>query len=483
MKKTNRNSWIPLLMGLSQVLLTGFVIYWIIGQYGAERENLQKKLFYDFMEAQNEAMDSTLYGYLHPILQDSLFSEDSSYHRGWRRDSTSSIEKVHLSARYSTEEPVDGKFFQVGFGDSDSKPDQEVLLKGVKMIIEMSNDTMNLAGVEGGHFFPEVDSLLLLNLVSGRVNAIEHNDFNLVWYQDSLFNPQQNSNKRIRFQSTLSRPAMIYEVANFEPLILRKISPQILFALLLIILIASAFLLTYRNLRKQVFMNTLRNEFISNVSHELKTPVSTVKVALESLQSYDLKKDAAVSDEYLKMASLEMDRLDLLIQKILDQSLLESQLVVINPQDSDLLVLTKGVIQSQQPRILEMNGSLELITEVEEAKVFMDALYIQGVLINLLDNGIKYGGDPPKIEVGIRKENGRVFLSVKDNGRGIKREYQEKVFERFFRVPTGDTHNVKGYGLGLSFASQVMQQHGGSIKLENSSSSGSLFTICFNEKK
>ncbi len=479
-------------MGLSQILLTGFVVYWLIGQYKSEKENLHQQLNYEFLEAQNQAMDSTLYVFLRPLLKDSLNFKDSLSASEWVSSTTDSIDTVYLGAKYTTDGPASGHIIQIGISDTgylpvtgkasyqiSTIPHQDALLHGVKMIFQMSADSTGVGGVEGQSPFPEVDSVLLLSLASKRLLDMNHSDFKIFWYQDSLNFNSPEYKKRIRFQSDLSRPKMIYEVANFEPFLLREMIPQILFALFLLLLTASAFILTFKSLRRQVLLNTLRNEFISNVSHELKTPVSTVKVALESLQNYDLKKDAAVSDEYLKIASLEMDRLDFLIQKILNQSLLESQKVVINQESSDLVNLTKNVIQSVKPRIQELNGSIELIGEVDELLVSMDDLYIQGVLINLLDNAIKYGGDPPIIQVNIRKKNGGTFLSVLDNGEGISKEYHEKVFERFFRVPTGDRHNVKGYGLGLSFAAQVMQQHGGSIKVENGSSGGCLFTIFF----
>lgn len=447
-------------MGLSQVLLTGFVVYWLMGQYKNEKNNLQQQVFYEFMEAQNQAMDSTLYGYLHPLIMDSLYLEDSFPIREHIQVSIGSL------AREST--------FHIT-----TIPNQDVLLKGVKMIIQISTDSLNSNGTGSHSPFPEVDSGMFLSFFSKRLSDSDHPDFEILWYRDSLFNPHENPHKRIRFQSTLSKPAMVYEVANFEPYLLREIIPQILFALFLLLLTASSFILTYKSLKRQVMMNTLRNEFISNVSHELKTPVSTVKVALESLMNYDLKKDAAVSDEYLKMASLEMDRLDLLIQKILDQSILENQQVIVNMQKSDLVKLTQNVIRSIMPRVQEMKGSIQLNTEIEETTVLMDDTYIQGVLMNLLDNGLKYGGNPPVLDVNIRMKDGIVTLSVKDNGQGINREYHKKVFERFFRVPSGNKHNVKGYGLGLSFAFQVMEQHGGAIEVNDSSSGGCIFTITF----
>jgi len=179
------------------------------------------------------------------------------------------------------------------------------------------------------------------------------------------------------------------------------------------------------------------------------------------------------------MAALEMDRLDQLIEKILNQSLLESNRVIMHKQKGDLVQLAQSAISSIRPRIDSLNGKVSLNSGPGEADILMDELYIRGVILTLLDNAVKYGGDPSEIEVNISSGNGSVCLSVLDNGGGIEKKYHNKIFERFFRVPSHDRHNVKGYGLGLSFAEQVMQQHGGSIKVENSSSGGCLFTLSF----
>lgn len=479
-------------MSLSQVLLTGFVVYWLIGQYKGEKENLYKELHYEFLEAQNQAMDSSLHVILGPLINDNLFADDKLATHGWVSSSSAIFDTVHHSSKYTPDGLVGEKLIQFDIRDNRQFPDsimasyqitaiphQDIVLRGVKMIIQMSEDSTGENSTGGFSHFPEIDSGLLLGLASDRLKKLDHSDFNILWYQDSFRFHSNDSGKRIRFHSALSKPAMIYEITNFEPFLYKLIIPQILFGLLLLLLTGSAFIFTYRSLRKQLLLNTLRNEFISNVSHELKTPVSTVKVALESLQNYDQKKDPKVTEEYLRMASLEMDRLDLLIQKILTQSLLESNKLLIHKQNNDLVKLSKNVLQSLMPRINDLNGTIKLNTDIDELTINTDELYIQGVLINLLDNAIKYGGNPPEIDIDISMEKGRCRLSVSDNGQGIPKEYHKKIFDRFFRVPTGDRHNVKGYGLGLSFASEVMQQHDGSIEIENNPSGGCIFTVIF----
>ncbi len=494
MKKPHKHKFIPLLMGLSQLLLTGFVIYWLVGQFKSERESLYKELHYEFLQAQDQAIDSSLHVLLKPLLNDTLGRNDSLSHSAWISSNTV-FDSLHVSSKYTPGRLVGDKIIQFDLKGEDNSvyskstsykitttPHEDVVLRGVKMIIEMSEDSVVDGKLNRFSSLPEIDSLVLGKLTSDRLNKLNHSDFKIIWYKDSSDFTPSESDKRIRFFSGMSNPPMIFEVTNFEPFLLKVIIPQILFGLLLLILTGSAFIFTYRSLRKQVLLNTLRNEFISNVSHELKTPVSTVKVALESLQNYDQKKDARVTEEYLRMASLEMDRLDLLIQKILNQSLLESKKLVILKENNDLLKLSQNIMMAQLPGLDKLNGKIRLITGLNEAITPIDELYVQGVLINLLDNAIKYGGNPPEIEINISMEKGFCKLSVKDNGEGIPKEYHQKVFERFFRVPTGDKHNVKGYGLGLSFASEVMKQHDGSIELSNNPDGGCIFTLIFPDK-
>ena len=360
-----------------------------------------------------------------------------------------------------------------------SFPHKDAVLRGARLIIKMSEDSINSEGNKFSSF--EMDTAVFLNIASSRLRDAEHSNFGIVWYEDSLNNEVDKSGNRIVFRTGYSNRNMVYEITNYQPYLFKRIIPQLLFGILLLLLTAFAFVFTYRSLKRQMLLNSLRNEFISNVSHELKTPVSTVKVALEALQNYDQKKDRNISEEYLKMASLEMDRLDLLIQKILNQSLLESRQMMIKKENQDLIRIIKTVIESFKPRINRQNGIIIFNPDVEEANILFDPLYIQGVLINLLDNGLKYGGDPPTITVSYRENHKMVFVDIADNGVGVPKEYQDKIFERFFRIPTDNRHNVKGYGLGLSFAREVMDQHQGWIKIRNNPDGGSIFTLGFNK--
>ena len=476
-------------MGFSQVLLTAFVVYWLTGQYNSEKAALEKEMNFEFVLAHDQAMDSTIQILLKPLLKDSLGLKDSikgvslvshslkkdSYKLGPGDIDTANGKEsvIKLDIRDSVgDSPYASASYHIT-----AVPNQEIVMRGVKMIIEMTTDS---AGDKKNRFSTiEVDSAVFLDIALERLKGNEHRNFGLLWYKDSLGSDSLSKKNRMIIHSGLSDEGMVYEITNYKPYLFKKIIPQILFGLLLLLLTGSAFIFTYRSLRKQMMLNKLRNEFISNISHELKTPVSTVKVALESLQTYGVKNDGKLRDDYLSMAAVEMDRLDLLIQKILNQSLLENKQMMLNRERYDLAYFIKELIAAMKPKIEEKGGEILFSPYLDEAWLELDELYIQGVLINLLDNAIKYGGSPPVVEISLRGDKKNIYVDIKDNGTGIPDEYHEKVFERFFRVPSMDKHNVKGYGLGLSFASEVMKQHNGSISLSNNPEGGSTFTLIF----
>jgi signal transduction histidine kinase len=259
--------------------------------------------------------------------------------------------------------------------------------------------------------------------------------------------------------------------------------PQFLFALILLGISASALLIAYRSLKKQLALNRMRDDFISNISHELQTPVSTVKIALEAISTYDLKKDPKVTGEYLEMASREVDRLGGLVGKVLNHALLEDQSDWLQKEACDLYEMVQKIIKTMEIAIREKGAEISLSPVAGPFMVLADPVYMEGVIINLIDNSLKYAGTNPEIEIILASGSSGVTLSVRDNGPGIPREFKDRVFEKFFRITTGNRHDVKGYGLGLNFASQVMEHHHGSISQHNLPGGGCEFILQFSAEE
>jgi two-component system phosphate regulon sensor histidine kinase PhoR len=266
-------------------------------------------------------------------------------------------------------------------------------------------------------------------------------------------------------------------ITAYRNYLLKGLWPQAAFVLVLLSIILLAFCVTYRSLFRQIQLGIMKDDFVSNISHELKTPIATVKVALEAIQHFDAAGQKELTAEYMEMASLEMERLELLVNRSLHTSLIESGKLSMQPELCDLKIIVEEVLLAYQVKFIAYNAEVQLETKGAHFKTMADKLHFQGVLVNLLDNSLKYGTGNIHIHILLEQKGDKLTLSVTDNGPGIPEDYRNKVFEKFFRVPASNQHNVKGYGLGLSYAAQVMQQHKGSIAVTNVPEGGCRFTV------
>ena len=264
--------------------------------------------------------------------------------------------------------------------------------------------------------------------------------------------------------------------------ILRKIALQILFSLVLIMVTVLSFFLLYRNWQQQKRLTLLKNDFISNITHELKTPIATVSVAVEAMRNFNALDNPTRTREYLDISAGELQRLSLMVDKVLKLSLFEKQEIELKKERFNLRELVEEVAASMRLQFEKYQAKLHFEPEGPEPEgsdftLHADKLHISSVVYNLLDNALKYSKGQPFVRVGLRSETDKLVLSVADNGIGIPSAYREKIFEKFFRVPTGDRHNVKGYGLGLSYVAYVLQRQGGEISVESEPGTGSRFTV------
>jgi len=259
--------------------------------------------------------------------------------------------------------------------------------------------------------------------------------------------------------------------------IISEIAPQILFSAFITIVITGAFFLMFRNLRAQQRLMELKNDFISNVTHELKTPIATVSVALEALKNFKAMDDSKLTEEYLEIAQRELDRLSVMTEKVLKASVFESKGIEFTPEKIDFDELLQQVLESSKALLEKRDAKVNVTRNGTNFNVFGSATHLTSVIHNLLDNALKYSPDKPVINIEL-KENDQAFtFTIADQGMGIPEEYQKKIFEKFFRVPTGDVHNIKGYGLGLSHVASIVKSHNGRIDVTSEPGKGSQFTV------
>ena len=266
------------------------------------------------------------------------------------------------------------------------------------------------------------------------------------------------------------------ELGNTFPYLLSRISLPILFSIFLVGVTILSFVLLYKNLVRQRRLAALKNEFIGNITHELKTPIATVGVAIEALKNFNAMQDPVRTREYLDISANELQRLNLLVDKVLKLSMFEKKEIDLKYENVDLRDVVNEVVTSMRLQIEKYNAEVS-VSQGGDTHLRADRLHLLSVVFNLLDNGLKYSNGDPAIQIALTGMDHAVELTIADNGVGISSEYKGKIFEKFFRVPTGDTHNAKGYGLGLSYVAHVVEKHQGQILVDSRPGGGTKFTI------
>lgn len=288
-----------------------------------------------------------------------------------------------------------------------------------------------------------------------------------------------------RYKESKSRPIVIdqsenlyLEVDFINPTVylLKQIGWQLLFSLILIIALIGTFWTLLVTIRKQNQLAMMRKAFVNNMTHELKTPVSTVMAAIESIQRYGAKDDKERMNRYLSISRQELEHLSEMIERVLQVDVAETNGVLLEKTWFDLESLIDESMENAK-LFAKKEVDIQKTTSGNSFQIFADQAHIKNVISNLLDNAIKYAGDQVKINIALSENGDRYKLSIQDNGIGIPKAYQKGVFDLFFRVPSGNVHNVKGFGLGLAYVKQIVQQHQGTIDLSSEESVGSTFVI------
>lgn len=260
--------------------------------------------------------------------------------------------------------------------------------------------------------------------------------------------------------------------------IMRQMASMIIASILLTIIIISAFALTIRTLLRQKNISEIKSDFINNMTHELKTPLATISLAVDALVNEKVIHDTDKIKYYSGMIKEENKRMHRQVETILQAAKLEKQ------EDLNLKIVSidahttiDKVAKNLSLQIEEKKGALHLHLLASKPFIDADEVHFSNIVFNLLDNAIKYSKDAPIINITTEVNNGMLAIKIKDNGIGMNRETAARAFEKFFRAHTGNLHNVKGFGLGLSYVKTMVEAQNGYIKLETALGKGSTFTV------
>lgn len=264
---------------------------------------------------------------------------------------------------------------------------------------------------------------------------------------------------------------------NERAYVFKSVWTMLILSVLFIVFILVLFYYSISTIFQQKKLSEIKNDFISNMTHELKTPISTISLACEVLGDETIEKSRERTNRYLGMIMEENKRLGVLVENVLQTAILDKGNFKLKHVPIDIHEMIRNVVANVQLAIDKKEGSIGIDLRAKQFVVEADRTHVQNVIYNLVDNAIKYSPEKPTIRIFTTDATDSLEICVQDNGIGISRENQKKVFEKLYRVPTGNIHDVKGFGLGLSYVKAIIEKHGGTVWVESDAGKGSRFYV------
>ncbi|MTI38476.1 sensor histidine kinase [Fulvivirga lutimaris] len=374
-------------------------------------------------------------------------------------------------------------------GDTLSGPSRDstfrVLAKAemVNVVIE------NMMGPKEAHRridLDRVDSLLKKSLQSKGIDL--HYQY-AVWDADenqylSKEKEDPSELKKSEYRAALF-PNDIFENANFllvnfpnqTSFLYKQIWTTLVASILFILIIVTCFSYAIYIIFRQKKLSDIKNDFINNMTHELKTPIATVSLAVEALNEKEMRANESTLLRYLGMIKDENTRLFNQVEKVLQSALLDKDSFSIKQEKLSMHQLITQATANLMIAIEDKKGKLELRLDAMKDSLIGDEHHLSNVLRNLIDNAIKYSAEKPSISISTTSTDNAFEINVRDNGIGMSKDTIKRIFDKFYRVPTGNRHDVKGFGLGLSYVKTIVDKHEGQIEVDSSPGKGSNFKI------
>ncbi|MGM5468770.1 sensor histidine kinase [Flavobacteriaceae bacterium LMO-SS05] len=335
-----------------------------------------------------------------------------------------------------------------------------------KVLISLTNDSLSLKGI---------DSLLKIELHRKKIaidynlnykdfkdNIRTHNNFKVFKFSNDSINKKHllRTNSESAFLPKGS--ALSINFTNETQIILKRIFGGILISLLLVLAVISSLFYLLHIIKHQKQLAEVKNDLISNITHEFKTPIATISVALESIKNFKVIEDKDKTKTYLELSSGQLTKLNVMVEKLLETATLDSDSLTLDKESINGVDLLKTIIEKHQMQT--EHKTINFSSPYDVMMVSVDVFHFENAINNILDNALKYGGNEITVEA---KQNSFSFtVSISDNGNSITKSHKDKIFEKFYRIPKGNTHDIKGFGIGLYYTKKIVEKHGGTIHLD-----------------
>ena len=334
------------------------------------------------------------------------------------------------------------------------KADSLKLIKGLQsVVVALTNDLID---------FNKLDSILNQKLISKGLHTRNY----LSYYENdiktggSLEKNQKKLTLFLKSKSTFLRPNQSLRIYYQDPTLiaLKKSATEIFLSLILSLTIISSLFYLFRIIKKQKQLSEIKNDLINNITHEFKTPIATISTAIEAIENFNVINDREKTKQYAAISALQLKKLHQMVEKLLETATLDSENLMLQKEPSNLVDLILKIVKKHE---LLTKKNINFTTNTDAIILEIDPFHFENAISNVIDNAVKYGGN--RLEVTLTSMLNTVEISVTDNGDGIEKNQQERIFDKFYRVPKGNTHDVKGFGIGLYYTHKIIEKHGGEI--------------------
>ncbi len=385
------------------------------------------------------------------------------------------------------------QLFFNGLENINSQTDLDILLQSTDEANRaLSQLTISFSKVDAASFLLNKKELINTQIKSALAEKKINIDFEF-----GIYSTATNSiilQKTGKYPEKLVNESYIYDLSPLGPAfgypnklllyfpnekryVLNQLWLLLLISIVLFIVIILSFYFSIHTINKQKKLSVMKNDFINNMTHEFKTPISTISLACEALKDSDIKKSESLYDNYIGVINEENKRLSSMAEQILQTAIMDKGQLKLNEEELNIHELIKAAIDSKNIQVESKKGKLQSNLLAINTQVIGDKIHLTNVIINLLDNAIKYNLSYPEININTVNRNGSVLIKIKDNGIGINSSDQKRIFEKLYRVHTGNLHDFKGFGLGLSYVKAIVEMHKGDVSVESELGNGSIFTI------
>ncbi|MBK5208353.1 MAG: HAMP domain-containing histidine kinase [Flavobacteriaceae bacterium] len=475
--------WVVYFIGVTIVTTIAVQVYWNYREYELNKQNLISKV--------QQSLDNSVEAYFANLTKSGIITFTSSdkknskeitdtivvstkSRRGLRKKVDSTLQNI---AKLKNQKPlfINSQRNHAFFSPNDVIPKNIDNLIS-KVFISISRDTLDLK---------KLDTYLSEEFKCKHLRidyALKYDYFE--WISEDNYDKKtidyQLKNFPDKHLTVISNSAYLPHSSHLElqftnetAILLKNSFISILLSLILSISIIASLIYLLKTIYKQKQLAEVKNDLINNITHEFKTPIATISTALEAMKNFNALDDKIKAEKYISIANAQLANLNMMVEKILETAALNNEQLVLNKQPVVIAELIAHVVDNY--KIMAPEKIINFKNTLEDISLNMDKFHFGNAIGNIIDNALKYGGKTISIELSSLKND--IVIMIKDTGNGIPKSQKDKVFEQFYRIPTGNTHNVKGFGIGLYYTKNIIEKHGGTISVVYDAKNATLFKI------